>query len=276
MGEEASQVGDLDGKVAIVTGAGRLRGIGRATAVALAAAGADVVVTGTGRDPATFPADEKAAGWRDVHSTVEQIQAQGRRGLALIGDISKAEDVARLVQQTRQTFGRIDMVVNNAAFARGADRVPVVELSEALFRRVLEIKLVGSFLLCQAVIPVLLEQNQGGRIINLSSGTGKRGLANTAAYCAANFGLQGFTQALAQELAPHRISVNAICPGIIDTARMDVLGRSEEWQRQVRGIPMQRAASDEEVAGLIAYLCSPIAEYITGQSINIDGGMVMW
>lgn len=269
-------MGALDGKVALVTGAGRLRGIGRATAQALAAAGADVAVTGTGRDPATFPEDEKAVGWRDVQSTVEQIEAQGRRGLALIGDISKQEDVARMLQQTLETFGRIDVLINNAAIARGADRVPVIELDEELFRRVLEVKLVGSFLMCKAIVPVLLEQNQGGRIVNISSIAGKRGAARTAAYCAANFGLQGFTQALAQELAPHRISVNAICPGLIDTARMDVLGRGERWERHVQGVPMQRAASDAEVAGLIVYLCSPLAEYITGQAINIDGGRVMW
>jgi 3-oxoacyl-[acyl-carrier protein] reductase len=269
-------VGVLDGKVAIVTGAGRLRGIGRATAVALAAAGADVVVTGTGRDPATFPGDEKAVNWHDVHSTVEQIEAQGRRGLALIGDVSQQADVSRIVQQTLDTFGRIDILVNNAAIARGADRVPVVEISEELFRRVIDVKLVGSFLLCKAIIPTLLQQNQGGRIINLSSVMGKRGVPNTAAYCAANFAIQGFTQALAQELAPYRISVNAICPGTFDTARMDVLGREELWARIVQEIPMRRAGTDEEVAGLIAYLCSPMAEYITGQSINIDGGLVMW
>ena len=269
-------MGELDGKVAIVTGAGRLRGIGRATAVALAAMGADVAVTGTGRDPATFPEDEKAVGWRDVHSTVAQIEETGRKGLALTGDISKAEEVTRIVQETCKTLGRIDIVVNNAAIARGADRVPVIELSEELFRRVLDVKVVGSFLLCKAVIPILLEQNQGGRIINISSVAGKRGSARTAAYCTANFGIQGFTQVLAQELAPHRISVNAICPGLIDTARMDVLGRDDLWQRNIQTVPMLRAASDEEVAGLIAYLCSPIAEYITGQSINIDGGRVMW
>ena len=269
-------MGVLDGKVAMVTGAGRLRGIGRATAVALAAAGADVVVTGTGRDPATFPADEKAVNWNDVHSTVEQIEAQGRRGLGLVGDISQQADVTRVVQQTLDTFGRIDILVNNAAIPRGADRVPVVELSEELFRRVLDVKLVGSFLLCKAIIPTLLQHNQGGRIINLSSVAGKRGMASTAAYCAANFAIQGFTQALAQELAPYGISVNAICPGIIDTARMDVLGRDTLWNSIVQDIPMKRPATDEEVAGLIVYLCSPIAAYITGQSINIDGGMVMW
>ncbi|GIX48379.1 MAG: hypothetical protein KatS3mg131_2590 [Candidatus Tectimicrobiota bacterium] len=158
----------------------------------------------------------------------------------------------------------------------GADRVPLVELDVELFRRVLEVKLVGAFLMCKAVVPLLLRQNQGGRIINISSIAGKRGAARTTAYCAANFGLQGFTQALAQELAPHRISVNAICPGLIDTARMDVLGRGEQWQRHIASIPMRRAASPEEVAGLIVYLCSPQAEYITGQSINIDGGRVMW
>ena len=269
-------MGVLDGKVAIVTGAGRLRGIGRATAVMLAAGGAHVAVTGTGRDPSTFPADEKAVQWHDVHSTVEQIEAEGRRGLALIGDISQAADVHRMVEQTLSTFGRIDILVNNAAIARGADRVPLVELSEALFRRVLDVKVVGTFLLSKAVIPTLLQQDEGGRIVNLSSVAGKRGLANTTAYCAANFAIQGLTQALAQELAPHRISVNAICPGTIDTARMDVLGRTEQWQRILQSIPMKRAASDEEVAGLIAYLCSPIAEYVTGQSINIDGGEVMW
>src|SRR4029453_15139107 len=156
------------------TGAGRLRGIGRATAVALAAQGADVVVTGTGRDPATFPADEKAVNWNDVHSTVEQIEAQGRRGLALIGDISQQADVTHMVQRTLTTFGRIDILVNNAAVARGADRVAVIELSEELFRRVLDVKVVGSFLLCKAIIPTLLQQNQGGRIINLSSVMGKR------------------------------------------------------------------------------------------------------
>src|SRR4029453_13390273 len=124
----------------MVTGAGRLRGIGRATAVTLAATGADVVVTGTGRDPATFPADEKAVNWHDVHSTVEQIEAQGRRGLALIGDISQQADVSRIVQQTLAAFGRIDILVNNAAIARGANRVPAGDLSGDKFLPVLGVR----------------------------------------------------------------------------------------------------------------------------------------
>src|SRR5262249_62424626 len=103
----------------------------------------------------------------------------------LIGDVSQPSDVTRIVQQTLATFGRIDILVNNAAIARGADRVPVVELSEELFRRVLDVKVIGSFLLCKAIIPTLLQQNQGGRIINLSSVMGKRRVPNTAAYCTA-------------------------------------------------------------------------------------------
>jgi NAD(P)-dependent dehydrogenase (short-subunit alcohol dehydrogenase family) len=102
------------------------------------------------------------------------------------------------------------------------------------------------------------------------------GAPHTAAYCTANFGIQGFTQALAMEVARHGITVNAVCPGAVDTARMDVLGRGAVWQQQLESIPMGRAASDEEVAGLIGFLCSPAAAYMTGQSINIDGGVVMW
>jgi NAD(P)-dependent dehydrogenase (short-subunit alcohol dehydrogenase family) len=105
---------------------------------------------------------------------------------------------------------------------------------------------------------------------------GKHGGANTAAYCTANSGIQGFTQALALEVARHGITVNAVCPGTVDTARMDGLGRGERWRQALEGIPMGRAGSDEEVAGLIAFLCSAAAPYITGQSININGGLAMW
>ena len=139
----------------------------------------------------------------------------------------------------------------------------------------LDVKLTGAFLLSKRFVPVMIGQ-QWGRIINVSSIAGKRGGANTAAYNAANFGLQGLTQSVAMEVARRGITVNAVCPGTIDTSRMDVLGRGEGWQKHIERIPMGHAASDADVAGLIAFLCSPAAAFMTGQSINIDGGVVMW
>src|SRR5919201_978732 len=181
---EGRAMGALDGRVALVTGAGRLRGIGRATAVALADMGADVVVTGTGRDPSTFPEDEKQVGWQAVESTAEQVRRHGRRALTWAGDISRAEEVQGLVDVSMQAFGRLDVLVNNAAYPRGNDRVPVPALDEAVWRKVLEIKLTGAFLLCKGIVPIMIQQGWG-RIINLSSVFGKHGGANTAAYCTA-------------------------------------------------------------------------------------------
>ncbi len=271
-------MGELDGKVAIITGAGRLRGIGRATAVALAEMGADIVPTGTGRPRESYPPDEQEVGWRDIESTAEQVRALGRRALPLVGDVSKVEDVQRMVDATMEEFGRIDILVNNAAFRRGEDRVTVDQMEESVFRRVIEVKVTGAFLFSKAVSKVLLEQGEGGRIVNISSVAGKRGSPTTPAYATANFGLQGFTQVLAQWLAPNQVTCNAICPGVTDTSRMDELGypRNDRWEQTLRNIPMKRAATDEEVAGVIAFLCSPAGGYITGQSINVDGGMVMW
>lgn len=267
----------LDGKVAIVTGAGRLRGIGRAAALALAELGADIVVTGTGRNPAKYPPDEQAVGWRDIESTAQQVRALGRRCLPVVADVVKSEDAQRTVVETLQEFGRVDFLINNSAFARGPDRVPLLDLSEELWKKVLEIKLTGSFLMSKAVLSTLIKQGQGGAIINISSIAGKRGMPNAVAYCTSNFGIQGFTQALAMECAPHNIRVNAVCPGIIDTSRMDDLGRENTWQTVIKQmVPLNRPGSDEEIGKFIAYLCTPDASYITGQSLNIDGGSVMW
>ncbi|MBI4219861.1 MAG: SDR family oxidoreductase [Chloroflexi bacterium] len=263
---------ELKGKVAIVTGAGRMRGIGRAAANVLARIGADVVITGTGRDPTTFPDDEKKAGWKDIESVALEIRKAGRRALPLVSDVSKADHVEAMVERTVKEFGRVDILVNNAAAPYGADRVPVVELSEDIFRRVLDVKVIGTFLCSRAVARRLIAQGQGGRIVNISSTAGKRGSANTAAYNASNFAVDGFTQALAKELAKYNITVNSVCPGLTDTARMDKMGRGEFWQKRVAEIPMGRVGTDSEVAELVGFLCSPRAGYITGQGININGG----
>jgi NAD(P)-dependent dehydrogenase (short-subunit alcohol dehydrogenase family) len=128
-----------------------------------------------------------------------------------------------LVDHTVQTFGRLHVLVNNAAYPRGHDRVPVPELEEAVWHQVLAIQLTAAFLLCKRIVPMMIHQ-RWGRIIYLSSVFGKQGGAHTAAYCTANFGIQGFTQALALEVARHGITVNAVCRGTVDTARMDGLG----------------------------------------------------
>ena len=129
----------------------------------------------------------------------------------------------------------------------------------------------------QAVIPAIAGHGDGGSILNISSIAGKKGNANMAAYCTSNFGIQGFTQALAMELAGQNIRVNAVCPGIIDTSRMDDLGRESTWTKTIQQlIPLDRAGTDDEIGKFVSYLCTPEASYITGQSINMDGGVVMW
>ena len=148
-------MGEFDGKVAIVTGAGRLRGIGRAAAVGFAKLGANVVVTGTGRDPASFPDDEKAVGWRDIHSVAEQVEAHGVKALPLVADVTNKEHVQNMIDRTVAEFGRVDMLVNNAAFARGPDRVPVLDLDDRIFQLVLDIKVTGTYLCTKAFVAQL-------------------------------------------------------------------------------------------------------------------------
>jgi 3-oxoacyl-[acyl-carrier protein] reductase len=268
-------MGDLDGKVAIVTGAGRLRGIGRAAAVHLARMGANVVVTGTGRSPERYPDDEKAAGWRDIDSTAEQVREQGRQALPLVVDVKDRAQVQMMVHRTIETFGRVDVLINNAAFARGPDRVPIVELDPDIFQTVMDIKVTGTYLCTKAVLPHMIQQGDGGKIVNVSSSAGKRGSANTLAYNAANFAVVGMTQSMARELGKYNINVNCVCPGAVDTHRMDILGRGERWQQMSAHTPIGRNGTDDEVGGLIAYLCSEAASWIHGQSININGGTVM-
>ena len=261
---------ELEGKVAIVTGAGRMRGIGRASAVALAKRGADIVVTGTGRDPASFPQDEIAAGWNDIESTAERVRALGRRALPLVSDAADGADVDAMVEAALHEFGRIDILVNNAAFRNGPDRVATVELDNAVFQQVMTEKVFSTYRCSKAVIRVLRRQGDGGRIVSLSSAAGKRGTPSTLAYNAANFAVVGMTQSLARELAPDGINVNCVCPGLVDTARMDRFGRGQEWQDRVDTIPLGRAGSADEIGEMIAYLCTPATSFQTAATGDLS------
>ena len=270
---------DLSGKVAIVTGAGRYRGIGRDTALALARAGADVAVTGTGRSHDTFPDDEKEMGWRDIESVADEIRAMGRRALAIVADLGNPDQSRAIVDQTVSELGSLDILINNAAFAMADDRVPVVELDDAIWHRVLDIKLHGSYYASKAAAQAMIRQGTVGSIIMVSSIAGKIQPRNFAAYVVANMGLQGLTGSLSKELGPHNINVNTVCPGVIDTSRWDnkrdnTPGGREEWERLETNIPMGRTGTGTDVANTIVFLCSDEGHWISGQSINIDGGQV--
>ena len=232
-------------------------------------------MSGTGRDPATFPDDEKAAGWRDVDSVVEQIAGEGRRGLALRFDVADEEQVVAATERVVQTFGRIDILINNAAVARGEDRTPVPDLDAGLFQRVVDVKVRGTFLCTRAAIRHIYAQGEGGKIVNVASVAGKRGSANTLAYNAANFAMIGMTQSMAREFGPRGVNVNCVCPGAVATARMDDVSPDNRPMREHPGDPVSRWGTDDEVGAFIAYLCTPAASWIHGQSINQDGGAVM-
>lgn len=262
----------IEGKVAVVTGAGRMKSIGRAIAVELANAGADVVVTGTGRPPERYPDDEKAAGWKDIASVAAEIEAAGRRALPLVSDAGDEAAVRDLLARVLDEFGRVDFVVNNAGAARGPDRVPVVDMPVDAWDTVLRVNLRGAFLMSKVFGGRLVEQGEGGAIVNISSIAGKLLPPNTAAYAASKAGLQALTASMAQEVGARGVRVNAICPGLVDTSRMaDVFGDPDFAARAAR-IPIGRAGLGEDIGWAAVYLCSDQGSWITGQSINVCGG----
>ncbi len=262
---------ELDNKVAIVTGVARLRGLGRAVAESLARAGCDVVVTGTGRDPSTFPPEEREVGWQGIESVAQSVREEGRRALPLVVDVTSASSIGAMVERTLTEFGRIDILVNNAASPRGPDRRPLVDLPEEIFRHVMDVKVLGTYLCCQAVIPHMIDQG-GGKIVNVSTVLAKDFLPNTSAYASANAAVHAMTSVLSREVSRHKINVNCVCPGTLDTSRNDVLSE-EQLAGIASNIPMGRLGTPEEVASFITYLCTPDADWIQGQSMNINGGV---
>jgi 3-oxoacyl-[acyl-carrier protein] reductase/meso-butanediol dehydrogenase/(S,S)-butanediol dehydrogenase/diacetyl reductase len=263
----------FDGKVAVVTGAGRMRSIGRPIALGLAQAGCDVVLTGTGRAPATFPPDEQQASWRDIESVAQEIRALGRRALPIVSDVCAPEAVDALVAEVMAEMGRVDFLVNNAGASRGGDRVPVTELALDTWHRVMNINLNGTFYMSRAFAKAMGEQGQGGAIVNITSLAARLLAPDTAAYATTKIAINGLTTIMAGELGAKKIRVNAVAPGIIDTSRLDDVPKGDIWDGMVNSfIALGRAGTGEDVAHLVAFLCSDQGAWITGPHIYVDGG----
>ncbi len=259
-------MGTLEDRVAVVTGGSR--GIGAAIAWRFAREGAAVVL---------------AANENSVATVAEAIQAAGGRAASIVADVTDAEDVARIYDRAEEAFGRVDISVQNAGVITIAR---IEDMTEAEWDRVMAVNTKGVFLCCQAAIARMRKHGAGGRLINTASGQARQGFIFTPHYAASKFGVVGITQSLAKEVAKEGITVNAFCPGIIETdmwayndqAWGKLLGNyapGELMAEWVRNIPMGRAGSGEDVAGLVAFLAGPDAGYITGQTVNVDGGLIM-
>ena len=270
----------LEGKVAIVTGAGRPLGIGRSIALRLAQEGADVIVSDLCHRPKQLPEYCPVADWEQLENVAEEVHALGRRALAVKADVAQSHDVEAMIAKAMESFGRIDILVSNASVEIAG---PVLEYPEAAWDVVMAANVKGCFLCSKAAASQMIGQGQGGKIIIIAAQEAKTGMPSLAAYSASKFALIGFTQALAQELAPHRINVNAVCPGTIDndlgTERFareaEAAGISVEEAKagivQAR-IPLGRVGNAEDVAKVVAWLASPESDYMTGQAINVTGG----
>jgi NAD(P)-dependent dehydrogenase (short-subunit alcohol dehydrogenase family) len=276
---------DFEGKVVMVTGCARARGMGRAISVAFARAGADLVVTdvapGGTRNENEEGLEEIRLGWKGLESLAGEIEALGRHVLTAVGDVSRAADAERFVAEALARFGHVDVLVNNAAAPHGADRRLLWETPEEAWDLVIDVNLKGTFLMSRAVIPHMLSGG-GGRIINMASVSGKRGTPRRGAYTASKFGVIGLTQVLAQELGGHHITVNAMCPGSVDTSRRESTSKRERaLAERDPGAPVLtlppsgRIARPDDIARLALFLASPQSDHITGQAWNVDGGSVM-
>jgi len=246
------------GKVAFVTGAGS--GIGRATALAFAREGASVVV-----------ADVSEQGNLE---TARMIEESGGRALAVRCDVTQAEDIRRSLDKTIESFGRLDMAFNNAGIENTIK--PTADVTEDEWNRIININLTGVFLCMKYEIPLMLKQGAGA-IVNTASGAGIRGFKGGAAYVAAKHGVIGLTKAAALDYAQLNIRINAVCPGIIDTAMMNrYSGGTDEGRRAVIAQePIGRMGKPEEIAETVMWLCSDAASFVLGHGLVVDGGQTV-
>ena len=244
----------LNGKTALVTGAAQ--GIGRDIALALAADGADIAICDVNLEAA--------------QKTAADIEAKGRKALALKTNVASSDDVNAMVEQTIQKFGRIDILVNNAGITRDG---LILRMKDEDWDLVLSINLKGAFLCTKAALKHMTKQ-RSGTIINIASIVGAMGNAGQANYVASKAGLIGLTKTIAREYANRNVTANAVAPGFIDTAMTQALTENVR-QELAKQIPLGRLGSSEDVANAVRFLASPSAAYITGQVIHVNGGMYM-
>lgn len=245
----------LKGKCAVVTGAGR--GIGKAIALKFAELGADVVIN--------YRSSEAEA-----EEIVKAIEGLGSRALMVKADVSIYDEAELLIKKAVESFGKIDILVNNAGITKDG---LLLRMKESDFDKVIEVNLKGTFNCIRHISPVMLKQ-KSGRIINVSSVIGLIGNAGQANYAASKAGIIGLTKSVAKELGSRGITVNAVAPGFIQTDMTEVL--SDKVKASLMdSIPLKRLGNPEDVANMVAFLASDLAGYVTGQVVNVDGGMVM-
>jgi NAD(P)-dependent dehydrogenase (short-subunit alcohol dehydrogenase family) len=275
----------LAGKVAIVTGAGRVGGIGHAIATSLGRERAKVVLSDIGRSFEEFP-EYQVAGRSEIERNRKEIVDAGGEAEILFADVSKEEDVKRLVQGAVERFGRVDVLVNNAGIGLGL--VPITDLTVQAWHQNLDVMALGTMLGIREAARQMIRQGEGGAIVNVASQAGKTGWPLLGAYCAAKFAIVGLTQVAAKELGSHGITVNSVCPGTVETPLLDLKGGLWEAYSKLYGvsvdqlkqsimpqIPLGRFQTPQDVADLVVFLASKQGRYITGSAVNTTGGQEM-